>query len=66
MSSFCNTLWCEGKQILVAGSWMLDETRNAFVFYLSSIEHPASWSLVGLRQKHFLPLTLPAGTAGGL
>ena len=26
MSSSCNTLWCEGKQILDAGSWMLDET----------------------------------------
>jgi hypothetical protein len=27
MSSFCNRLWCDGKQILDAGSWILDETR---------------------------------------
>ena len=26
MSSFCNTLWCKSKQILDAGSLILDET----------------------------------------
>jgi len=66
MSTFCNTLWSEGQQILDAGSWMLDETlaqtwitsliaygqreapggeRNAFVFYLSSIQHRGASSV---------------------
>ncbi len=35
MSSFCNRLWCDGKQILDAGSWILDEI-------LAQIRNPES------------------------